>query len=62
MVMKPPTTKKELHMEITNEDDGSDFNNMETFETNNVDVEEKWGASSENGEHLFPYKKRKVVH
>jgi hypothetical protein len=23
VVMKPPTTKKELHMEIANEDDGN---------------------------------------
>ncbi len=34
---------------------------METLKTNNIDVEKNQGASSEDGEHPFPNKKRKVI-
>jgi hypothetical protein len=61
VVMKPLATNKELHMEIANEDDGSDSNSMDTSEVDDVDVEENQGASSEDGEHPLPNKKRKVA-
>jgi hypothetical protein len=38
-----------------------DFDNMDISEVDGIDVQENQGASSEDGEHLLPNKKRKVA-